>query len=711
MTVTVAIMSVAKADILYENNAVRGTPERFAQSGFEFGEEIVLAGTPNGVFVLTNFQYEYFGFGPDFASNNVSVRLRFYANNGPSAVPGSTLFDSGFFTVPSTPSSGSVISYGGLNVNVPRGFTWTVEFQGLNPGTPAGLQSAGLDLYSLPTVGATYDDYWERSGAGGTWVLRTPVPGQPAINFGCVVEGTYLGEPVISRQPQSTTALPGGSATFSVTAVGTPVLGYQWRLQGTNLPGQNSSVLNVSPVTLQSLGSYSVVVVNGAGSVTSSPAMLVQGSPVLYENVTVRSDPERFSQSGYEFGEEIVLAGSATAYTVTNFAFEYFGYGPAFTSNSVTVTLRFYANDGTNGIPSTLLFDSGYFQIPATASAGNVINFAGLNVSVPKSMTWTVQFQGLGTGGGAGLQSGGLDLYGVPTVGNTYDDYWERSGAGGTWVLRAPSPGNPPINFGCVVAGTYAGRPGISYQPQSLLVAPGQPAAFSAVALGTPPLSYQWLKGGNPIPGATNSFYLISSATYADDGAYVLSVSNPFGSTNSVVANLVVNTAPVVPAKGGATSQNTPLSILASKLLQGVTDSENDTVAIAGVATASTQGGIISSNAGTFTYTPPSGFTGTDSFNFYVRDSRGAGGTGTVQVLVVSGSLPSQNTIVIQLAPGGVLVRFAGIPGRSYQVQRSTDLVTWGTIYTTTAAPYGVIEYLDTTPPPGFAAYRTLAVP
>ena len=46
--------------------------------------------------------------------------------------------------------------------------------------------------------------------------------------------------------------------------------------------------------TLQDM--RSVVVANSFGSVTSTPALLLIGSPVLYENTSVRADPARFSR-------------------------------------------------------------------------------------------------------------------------------------------------------------------------------------------------------------------------------------------------------------------------------------------------------------------------------------------------------------------------------------------------------------------------------
>ena len=131
------------------------------------------------------------------------------------------------------------------------------------------------------------------------------------------------------------------------------------------------------------------------------------------------------------------------------------------------------------------------------------------------------------------------------------------------------------------------------------------------------------------------------------------------------------------------------------------------------VATTSAQGGGIAPTNGGFTYTPPTGFTGNDSFTFVVRDSRNGVSTGTIAVLVASGGLPSQNQVLLlPRAGGGFVMRFAGIPGRAYDIQRATMLVPadWATIGTRTAPPHGIIEFEDTTALPA-AFYRTAAAP
>jgi hypothetical protein len=80
--------------------------------------------------------------------------------------------------------------------------------------------------------------------------------------------------PVITQHPQSVTVSNGGPASFTVVAGGDAPLSYQWRQNGIDLPGQDSATLNFSAVEPGDAGTYTVVVTNFSGSVTSNPAML-----------------------------------------------------------------------------------------------------------------------------------------------------------------------------------------------------------------------------------------------------------------------------------------------------------------------------------------------------------------------------------------------------------------------------------------------------
>ncbi len=56
---------------------------------------------------------------------------------------------------------------------------------------------------------------------------------------------------------------------------------------------------------------------------------------------------------------------------------------------------------------------------------------------------------------------------------------------------------------------------------------------------------------------------------------------------------------------------------------------------------------------------------------------------------------------------GGYQIRFSGLDGWPYTVQRSSDLTTWFPLTTNTAGPPGVLQYTDLDAPQGRAYYRT----
>jgi hypothetical protein len=91
---------------------------------------------------------------------------------------------------------------------------------------------------------------------------------------------TVLSSPVIVVQPTNQSVAVGATATFAITASGAAPLRYQWRKDGFNLAnggpisGAATNVLTISDAQLVYGGSYSVVVSNTFGSVTSSIAAL-----------------------------------------------------------------------------------------------------------------------------------------------------------------------------------------------------------------------------------------------------------------------------------------------------------------------------------------------------------------------------------------------------------------------------------------------------
>jgi sugar lactone lactonase YvrE len=86
----------------------------------------------------------------------------------------------------------------------------------------------------------------------------------------------------------------------------------------------------------------------------------------------------------------------------------------------------------------------------------------------------------------------------------------------------------------------------ITSNPSAVTVPDGAQAIFSVVARGTAPLSYQWLRSGTPIAGATSSD-LALTASFADSGTQIaVRITNPAGSVTSGTAVLTVD--PLAPS-------------------------------------------------------------------------------------------------------------------------------------------------------------------
>ena len=88
--------------------------------------------------------------------------------------------------------------------------------------------------------------------------------------------------PAITTQPSSSTVISGGAASFSAVASGTSPFAYQWKKDGSSISGATSSTYTIASTQTTDAGSYTVVVTNSAGSVTSNPIELKILAPRLY---------------------------------------------------------------------------------------------------------------------------------------------------------------------------------------------------------------------------------------------------------------------------------------------------------------------------------------------------------------------------------------------------------------------------------------------
>ncbi len=89
---------------------------------------------------------------------------------------------------------------------------------------------------------------------------------------------TVMMAPSILEAPHNLTVAPGGTASFTVSASGSPPLAYQWRFNDADIAGATDSAYSRGNVQAADAGVYKVVVSNPFGSITTLGAALTVGS-------------------------------------------------------------------------------------------------------------------------------------------------------------------------------------------------------------------------------------------------------------------------------------------------------------------------------------------------------------------------------------------------------------------------------------------------
>ncbi len=108
------------------------------------------------------------------------------------------------------------------------------------------------------------------------------------------------------------------------------------------------------------------------------------------------------------------------------------------------------------------------------------------------------------------------------------------------------------------------------------------------------------------------------------------------------VTVLPVNDAPIATADDLLTAVNTSRTLLAAELLANDSDIEGDTLSVTSIDATGSAGGTMTPGAGDWTYTPPTGLLGLETFNYSITD--GNGGTATAQLRIHVGNNPPTAT-------------------------------------------------------------------
>lgn len=357
--------------------------------------------------------------------------------------------------------------------------------------------------------------------------------------------------PFIMTQPDGMTLNVGGNASFSVSVSGTTPISYQWKKNGVNIAGANTSILNLTNVQTNDQADYSLVATNVAGTITSNNAALVvnvetpgtvapsfilqpqaqtlnQGGTAQFSVSVAGTNPMSFQWR--KDGVNITGANSAT-YSISNVqASTHAGLYSVFVSNSAGSVTSSAALLTINTLPIVTTTAPIILTQPLSQSV-NVGNNVSFSVSV--SGTTPISYQ---------WKKNGVDVAGANNSTFNLTNVQISDGANYS-VLVSNSIGNTLSNnaiLNVVAPDVPVIPPSISAQPNSQTVVQGQSANFNVVATGTAPFNYQWKKNGTNILGANSASYSINITNASNSGQYTVTISNSSGSVTSNAAELIV---------------------------------------------------------------------------------------------------------------------------------------------------------------------------
>ncbi|HZR18272.1 MAG TPA: immunoglobulin domain-containing protein [Verrucomicrobiae bacterium] len=235
-------------------------------------------------------------------------------------------------------------------------------------------QNAGFSVSADGTTPLTYQ--WRfngtplAGGAGTNYIVSQAASGNAGSydvvitnSFGVVTSAlaqlTVIIPPSINVQPTNQTVISGASAAFQVSAAGTAPFAYQWWFNGTNAVGANSNLLAINNAQVSAGGSYSVVVANAAGSITSAVAQLIVLVPP-----TILTQPSN----------QVSLVGGTVSFYAAAAGSGPLSYQWSFNGSPLTGAT-------TNGLQLTSV------QLSQAGSYALLVsNAAGTNVSTPASL-------------------------------------------------------------------------------------------------------------------------------------------------------------------------------------------------------------------------------------------------------------------------------------------------------------------------------------
>jgi len=360
------------------------------------------------------------------------------------------------------------------------------------------------------------------------------------------VQRAAAGKPIVTpATPARRTVKIGQTATFTVTASGSPTPTYQWQRNGANIAGATAaSYTTPAAVAADNGASYRCVVSSSAGSSTSNAAILTLA---VAPGITLQPVSQTVA-----LGSSVTFLVNVSGKPRPTFQWQRNGVDiPHATAISYIIAKTVAADHGAT-------FRCVVTNIAGSATSAN----ATLSISGVSTVAPTITTQPMNKTVTVG-QTATFTVAATGTPAPTYQ--WQKnstniSGAtSASYTTSATVAGDNGATFRCVVTNSVGSKtsnsatltvnvaPTITTQPVNKTVTVGQTATFTVAATGTPAPTYQWQKNSANISGATSASYTTPATASGDNGAtFRCVVTNSAGSKTSNNATLTVNVAPAI---------------------------------------------------------------------------------------------------------------------------------------------------------------------
>jgi hypothetical protein len=432
------------------------------------------------------------------------------------------------------------------------------------------------------------------SGATTATLTLTGAALPDAANYACLVSSNQGGAvttgtsnaaalvvvatPTIVTQPAAITVAEGGSGSFGVGATSANgILSYQWRKDGAAIAGATSSNLALANVAAGDAGSYDCVVTNAIAGVTRS---VTTGAVALTVNTDVALVTQPASVTQVQGGTAtLTLSASGAAGGVLSYQWQKNGIDvPGATADSLVLDNLTAADAASytcavtaslNGtVTATVASDPAVVAvntIPTITTAPVAQGVAtgwGATFSVAATSTGTLSYQWQQTIGGATTNVGTSSTFYTtpPIAGSSLAAY---DGATYSCVITS-TLGSPattttvtttPVTLSVAVLPSVTIASSAGASPNGFHGGEAQPTLTATVTNTSPALNgtvtYQWMKGGVAILGATSYTYTLPNAvSLADAGSYTCAATNTHGAavatgtSTAIVMNVLA--APVI---------------------------------------------------------------------------------------------------------------------------------------------------------------------